>query len=133
MRAIALVLTIVCASVAEARPALDYLNWRRQAVGLQPYRYDPTLQAAAERSARQQANRGRMGHCQHIGSRSGVGMTTDSRGPRTFRTCYAFDRGTAYAGAAACQGRNGTWFFALDLRNAPSSRAGACPKCGGWH
>ena len=125
--------------------ALRNLNWRRQQVGLPAYKADPVLQAAAERSAQAQASRGRMRHCNHIGNRSGVGMTSrrDPTG-RRFHTCYSMGRGTAWAGAAAAVGRNGQTYYALDLSNSPRGRSRStaapsgkncylCPKCGRTH
>jgi len=129
---------------AEGRDALAQLNWRRARVGLAPYRADPQLQAAAENSAQAQARTGRMFHSRHIGSRSGVGMTSirDPQG-RRFQTCYAFSRHAGYAGAAAAVGRNGRTFYALDIRDGPSRgsarRSGGgkmcykCSKCGKTH
>jgi hypothetical protein len=99
---------------------LAQLNARRVKAGLPPYKADAQLQAAAERSAQQQARSGAMYHCLHIGSRSGVGMGSgsDPAGLR-FNTCYAFNYGGGYAGAAAVVGPYGT-YYALDIRDTPS-------------
>jgi len=74
-----------------------------------------------------------MFHNSHIGSRSGVGYTSqnDPQG-RRFHTCYSLGRGTAYAGAAAVVGRNGATYYALDLSSSPRGNK-VCSKCGRTH
>lgn len=111
---------VLCTANCFAADALEQLNARRMRAGLQPFKPDPVLQAAAERSAQQQARSGSMYHCLHVGSRSGVGMASGSDWEgRRFNTCYAMSGGGGYAGAAAVVGRNGT-YYALDIRNSPS-------------
>jgi len=137
---VSLIVTMIVVAIfftgdeAYGRNAMAEINWRRTHSGLPAFRPDARLQAASERSAQHQARRDRMSHQNHIGDYSGVGVTSDSRGPRVFRTCYSFQRGSAYAGAAAAQGRSGRWYFSLDLRRSPSqSSRQACPRCGRYH
>ena len=39
---------------------------------------------------------------------------------RRFNTCYAWNYGGGYAGAAAVVGANGNTYYALDIRDTPS-------------
>lgn len=112
----------LCAGNCFGADALAQLNARRVRAGLPAFKPDAALQAAAERSAQQQARSGAMYHCLHIGSRSGVGMGSGSDPTgRQFNSCYAFDYSGGYAGAAAVVGPNGT-YYALDIRDTPSPR-----------
>jgi hypothetical protein len=112
---------VLCASNCFGADVLQQLNARRARAGLPPFKPDAKLQMAAERSAQAQARSGAMYHCLHIGSRSGVGCASgsDPLGMR-FNTCYAFNYGGGYAGAAAVVGRNGQTYYALDIRDTPS-------------
>jgi hypothetical protein len=112
---------MLCAADCFGADVLAQLNARRAKAGLPQFKPDPALQAAAERSAQAQARSGAMYHCLHIGSRSGVGCGSgsDPAGLR-FNTCYAFNYGGGYAGAAAVVGRNGQTYYALDIRDTPT-------------
>jgi hypothetical protein len=123
MKSFLFLVVILCAANCFAADALSQLNARRAKAGLPPFKPDAKLQAAAERSAQTQAQRGYMHHCCHIGSRYGVGMSgsSDPRGLR-FDSCYAFDYSGGYAGAAAVVGRNGQTYYALDIRSTPSPK-----------
>ena len=135
----AVLLIILAASAyAKSADALHILNHRRASMGLRPYLPAPELQAAAERSAANQAARGRMYHNSHRGARSGVGMHSGNS-PGHFKTCYSFARiqpGTR-AAAAYAVGRRGT-YFALDISGRRGVNAGGtivapCPRCGRYH
>lgn len=121
MKAILFVAAFMFTTTCFGGNALEQLNKRRVKAGLPAYKADAKLQAAAERSAQRQSKYGAMQHCCHIGSRSGVGCGSgsDPKGYR-FNTCYAFNYGGGYAGAAAVVGRNGQTYYALDIRTTPS-------------
>ena len=91
---------------------LSMLNGQRSRQGLRTLRYDPALQAVAERRAQQMASSGLKGHPPGSfapGRYEGVGWSS-SYSPRGVYACYTSDPNMTAAGAAMVSGRDGVYF-----------------------
>ena len=91
---------------------LSMLNGQRSRQGLRSLRYDASLQAVAERRARQMASSGRKSHPPGSfapGRYEGVGWSS-SFSPRGVYACYTSDPNMTAAGAAMVPGRDGVYF-----------------------
>ncbi len=91
---------------------LDALNGQRARQGLRSLRYDPQLQAVAERRAQQMAASGQKGHPPGSfspGTHEGVGWSS-SYSPSGVSACYTSDPRMQSAGAAMATGRDGVYF-----------------------
>ena len=91
---------------------LASLNAQRARQGIGSLRYDPQLQAVAERRARQMASMGLKSHPPGSfapGRYEGVGWSS-SYSPSGVSACYTSDRRMRYAGAAMATGRDGVYF-----------------------
>ena len=91
---------------------LDALNGQRARQRLASLRYDPQLQAVAERRAAQMAASGQKGHPPGSfspGTHEGVGWSS-SYSPSGVSACYTSDSRMQYAGAAMARGRDGVYF-----------------------
>jgi uncharacterized protein YkwD len=91
---------------------LASLNAQRARQGVPSLRYDPQLQAVAQRRAQQMASRGLKGHPRGSfapGRYEGVGWSS-SYSPSGVRACYTSNARMRYAGAAMATGRDGVYF-----------------------
>jgi hypothetical protein len=91
---------------------LNLLNAQRARQGLGSLRYDPVLQAVAERRAKQMAASGQKGHPPGSfapGRYEGVGWSS-SYSPTGVSACYTSDPRMQLAGAAMATGRDGVYF-----------------------
>lgn len=91
---------------------LDVLNAQRARQGIASLRYDPQLQAVAERRAQWMASRRLKSHPPGSfapGRYEGVGWSS-SFSPSGVSACYTRDRRMRYAGAAMATGRDGVYF-----------------------
>jgi hypothetical protein len=99
-------------SLEGASNVLDMLNSQRARQRLSSLRYDPQLQAVAERRAQQMAASGQKGHPPGSfapGTHEGVGWSS-SFSPSGVSACYTSDPRMQYAGAAMARGRDGVYF-----------------------
>lgn len=95
-----------------AQNVLAMLNGQRSRQGLRSLRYDPALQAVAERRARQMASSGLKSHPPGSfapGRYEGVGWSS-SFSPNGVSACYTSDPNMSTAGAAMVTGRDGVYF-----------------------
>lgn len=95
-----------------AQNVLGMLNGQRSRQGLRSLRYDASLQAVAERRARQMASSGTKSHPPGSfapGRYEGVGWSS-SFSPRGVSACYTSDPNMTTAGAAMVTGRDGVYF-----------------------
>ena len=91
---------------------LGALNAQRSRQGIPTLRYDPQLQAVAERRAQQMASTGNKNHPPGSfapGRYEGVGWSS-SYSPSGVSACFTSDPGMRYAGAAMATGRDGVYF-----------------------
>lgn len=91
---------------------LASLNAQRSRQGIGSLRYDPQLQAVAQRRAQQMASMGLKSHPPGSfspGRYEGVGWSS-SYSPSGVSACYTSDPGMQYAGAAMATGRDGVYF-----------------------
>lgn len=91
---------------------LSMLNAQRARIGVRALRFDPTLQAVAQRRAQAMAARGLKGHPPGSfspGRYEGVGWS-GSYSPSRVSACYTSDPRMQYAGAAMATGRDGVYF-----------------------
>lgn len=91
---------------------LGMLNGQRSRQGLRSLRYDPALQAVAERRARQMASMGIKSHPPGSfapGRYEGVGWSS-SYSPSGVHACYTSNPNMTAAGAAMVTGRDGVYF-----------------------
>ncbi|KAA5545577.1 CAP domain-containing protein [Roseiconus nitratireducens] len=94
------------------RNVLSVLNSQRARQGLRSLRYDPTLQAVAERRAQKMASMGLKSHPPGSfspGRYEGVGWSS-SFSPNGVHACYTSNPSMTVAGAAAVTGRDGVYF-----------------------
>jgi hypothetical protein len=99
-------------SLEGASNVLDMLNSQRARQRLSSLRYDPQLQAVAERRVQQMAASGQKGHPPGSfapGTHEGVGWSS-SFSPSGVSACYTSDPRMQYAGAAMARGRDGVYF-----------------------
>jgi uncharacterized protein YkwD len=99
-------------SLSGVANVLHSLNAQRARQGIGSLRYDPTLQAVAERRAQQMAARGLKSHPPGSfspGRYEGVGWSS-SYSPSGVSACYTSDPNMQYAGAAMATGRDGVYF-----------------------
>ncbi|MCA9140076.1 MAG: hypothetical protein KDB00_25060 [Planctomycetales bacterium] len=97
---------------AGAQNVLSMLNGQRSRQGLRSLRYDPALQAVAERRAQQMASSGLKSHPPGSfapGRYEGVGWSS-SFSPNGVSACYTSDPNMSAAGAAMVTGRDGVYF-----------------------
>lgn len=95
-----------------AANVLDLLNRQRSRQGLGILRYDPQLQAVAERRAQLMAARGMKGHPPGSfspGRYEGVGWSS-SYSPSGVSACFTSDPRMRVAGAAMATGSDGVYF-----------------------
>ena len=95
-----------------AQNVLSVLNGQRSRQGLRPLRYDASLQAVAERRARQMAASGMKSHPPGSfapGRYEGVGWSS-SYSPNGVHACYTSNPNMTSAGAAMVAGRDGVYF-----------------------
>ncbi|MCO8121163.1 CAP domain-containing protein [Stieleria sp. TO1_6] len=95
-----------------ASNVLQTLNSQRSRQGLRSLRYDPTLQAVAERRAAQMARMGTKSHPPGSfapGRYEGVGWSS-SFSPSGVHACYTSNPNMTAAGAAMVTGRDGVYF-----------------------
>lgn len=91
---------------------LSMLNRQRARQGIGTLRFDPALQAVAQRRARQMASSGTKSHPPGSfspGRYEGVGWSS-SYSPNTVMACYTSDPSMQVAGAAMATGRDGVYF-----------------------
>lgn len=91
---------------------LAALNAQRARIGVRALRFDPTLQAVAQRRAQMMASRGLKGHPPGSfspGRYEGVGWS-GSYSPSKVSACFTSDSRMQYAGAAMATGRDGVYF-----------------------
>lgn len=91
---------------------LAALNAQRSRRGIPSLRYDPQLQAVAQRRAQQMASMGTKSHPPGSfapGRYEGVGWSS-SYSPSGVSACFTNDPGMRYAGAAMATGRDGVYF-----------------------
>ena len=91
---------------------LAALNAQRSRQGIRSLRYDPQLQAVAQRRAQQMASTGMKSHPPGSfspGRYEGVGWSS-SYSPSGVSACYTSNPGMQYAGAAMATGRDGVYF-----------------------
>ncbi|MCC9602703.1 CAP domain-containing protein [Stieleria sp. JC731] len=91
---------------------LSTLNQQRQRKGLRALRFDPALQAVAERRAQMMASMGTKSHPPGSfspGRYEGVGWSS-SYSPNGVHACYTSDPRMTVAGAAMATGRDGVYF-----------------------
>ncbi|MEO1618660.1 MAG: CAP domain-containing protein [Planctomycetota bacterium] len=91
---------------------LSMLNQQRSRQGLRTLRYDPALQAVAERRARKMASMSLKSHPPGSfapGRYEGVGWSS-SFSPKGVYACYTSDPNMSVAGAAMVRGRDGVYF-----------------------
>ncbi len=91
---------------------LGMLNAQRARQGIASLRYDPQLQAVAERRVRQMAASSLKDHPPGSiapGTHEGVGWSS-SYSPSGVSACYTSDTRMRYAGAAMATGRDGVYF-----------------------
>jgi len=94
------------------RNVLAALNAQRQRRGVGVLRFDPRLQAVAERRAQLMASRAIKGHPPGSfspGRYEGVGWSS-SYSPSGVSACYTSDPRMQYAGAAMATGSDGVYF-----------------------
>jgi uncharacterized protein YkwD len=94
------------------RNVLAALNAQRARQGVPSLRYDPQLQAVAQRRAQQMASRGYKNHPPGSfapGRYEGVGWSS-SYSPSGVSACYTSDSRMKYAGAAMATGSDGVYF-----------------------
>lgn len=94
---------------------LHTLNAQRARQGLAGLRYDPILQAVAERRVQQMAASGQKGHPPGSfapGRYEGVGWSS-SYSPNGVSACYTSDPRMQEAGAAMAAGRDGVYFVVV--------------------
>jgi hypothetical protein len=99
-------------SAAGVSNVMSALNSQRARQGIASLRYDPQLQAVAERRAKQMAASGQKGHPSGSfapGTYEGVGWSS-SYSPSGVSACYTSDPRMKYAGAAMVPGRDGVYF-----------------------
>lgn len=92
--------------------ALSMLNAQRGRQGISSLRYDPQLQAVAQRRVQQMAATGLKDHPPGSiapGTHEGVGWSS-SFSPSGVSACYTSDTRMHYAGAAMATGRDGVYF-----------------------
>jgi len=115
---------------AEAVDSLRYLNVQRAHLGLGPLRSSPRLQAKAEWAAYQRGLRGLGGHLLGrpvAGRWEGTAKRNSRRkgpageywGPEDVYACYQSHRQAQYAGCASVLGRDGFWYYQLNLDTRP--------------
>lgn len=91
---------------------LSQLNAQRSRQGVGTLRYDPSLQAVAERRAQTMASMGLKSHPPGSfspGTYEGVGWSS-SYSPSGVSACFTSDSRMQYAGAAMATGRDGVYF-----------------------
>ncbi|MEO1527157.1 MAG: CAP domain-containing protein [Planctomycetota bacterium] len=99
-------------SAGGTQNVLSMLNAQRSRQGLRSLRYDPVLQAVAERRVQLMASTGRKGHPPGSfapGRYEGVGWSS-SFSPRGVSACYTSSPSMTVAGAAMARGRDGVYF-----------------------
>lgn len=97
---------------SETSNVLGMLNAQRARQGIASLRYDPELQAVAERRVRQMAASSLKDHPPGSiapGTHEGVGWSS-SYSPSGVSACYTSDTRMRYAGAAMATGRDGVYF-----------------------
>jgi len=95
-----------------AQNVLAVLNRQRSRQGLSGLRYDPVLQAVAERRVRLMASTGTKSHPPGSfapGRYEGVGWSS-SYSPSGVHACYTSNPNMTVAGAAMARGRDGVYF-----------------------